>query len=251
METSKYDNQAIRDRDGCHVDIYERHGTMIMSADWRESGQAFWSNEVFQDRTLETVCSNRCRRRMHGSEMPFFRRLQRSSFGTLGFFMALAASLWIVPASAVFIKFQNCLSESAQNEPLQLQLVPQFVNAVFNTTDPSHNLRVTVYANVSGSTVAPPWLVSPLGNDTAYWDSNRTDIGGKILDDPYPDSIDPHLTTLFNTVNVLTYSPYNHATDFCNELENGTCPLGPVFNKSGLVILNTPLQKLGINYIIQ
>ena len=251
METSKYDNQAIRDRDGYHVDIYERHGTMIMSADWRESGQAFWSNEVFQDRTLETVCSNRCRRRMHGSEMPFFRRLQRSSFGTLGFFMVLAASLWIVPASAVFIKFQNCLSESAQNEPLQLQLVPQFVNAVFNTTDPSHNLRVTVYANVSGSTVAPPWLVSPPGNDTAYWGSNQTDMGGKILDNPYPDSIDPHLTTLFNKVNVLTYSPYNHATDFCNELENGTCPLGPVFNKSGLVVPYTLLQKLGINYIIQ
>jgi hypothetical protein len=76
-------------------------------------------------------------------------------------------------------------------------------------------------------------------------------MGGKILDDPYPDSIDPHLTTLFNKVNVLTYSPYNHATDFCNELENGTCPLGPVFNGSGLVVPYTPLQKLSINYIIQ
>ena len=54
METSKYDNQAIRDQDGYHVDIYKRHGTMIMSADSRESGQAFWSNEVLQDQILET-----------------------------------------------------------------------------------------------------------------------------------------------------------------------------------------------------
>jgi len=70
-------------------------------------------------------------------------------------------------------------------------------------------------------------------------------MGGKILDDPYPDSIDPHLTTLFNKVNVLTYWPYNHATDFCNELENGTCPLGPVFNKSGLVVPLHPIAEIG------
>jgi hypothetical protein len=72
-------------------------------------------------------------------------------------------------------------------------------------------------------------------------------MGGKILDNPDPDSTDPKLTTLFNEVNVLTYSPYSHATDFCNELENGTCPLGPVFNQSGLVVVYTTLKKLCID----
>ena len=147
--------------------------------------------------------------------------------------LLLVAGLLFIPASAVFIDFQNCLSESIQNNtPLQLQLVPQYVNAVFNTTDPNHNLRVTVYANVTGSTPTLPRLILPPANDS-YWRSNQTDMGGKISDVPNPEAPKPKFTTLFYKVNVLTYTPYIDSADFCDQLENGTCPLAPVFNASG------------------
>lgn len=150
-----------------------------------------------------------------------------------GYLMALVASLWIVPASAVLLEFQNCLSDAIQNDqPLALQIIPLYLNAVFNTTDTNHNLNVTVWGNVTGSTVGtnPKYLVPP-ANDTQYWNSNETTSGGKIENEPYPDDPIPKLTTLSSKVNVLTYEPWHNPVNFCEDgLLNGTCPLGPTFS---------------------
>lgn len=148
----------------------------------------------------------------------------------LAWVLILVASLWVVPTSAVFIDFQNCLSDSYQkNTPLQLQFVPKFLDAVFNTTNPDHNLNVTVWGNVTGS--GPDHLVIlPPASDTDYWQSNQTNLGGKILDLPEPDSAQPKLTTLFTKASVLSYEPYSNSTAFCTQLTNSVCPLAPVFN---------------------
>lgn len=102
-----------------------------------------------------------------------------------------------------------------------------FVDAVFNATDPAHNLKVTVWGNVTGSL---PLVALPAWDDTEYWDNtNNTD--GKIQDVPDPDGANK-LTTLYNKVNVLTYEPWSQdpALEWCNELVNASCPLGPSFN---------------------
>lgn len=159
--------------------------------------------------------------------------------------LALLASLWAAPAAAVMVEFQNCLSQATQRtQPLELQFVPLFVDAVFNTTDPDHQLQVTVWGNITGSTVgAVPRLLLPAANDTDYWNSNSTTNGGKIVDIPFPEAASPKLTTLSNKVNVLTYQPWNQDLDFCASLINGSCPLGPRFNVDPYV--KSPLQREG------
>jgi hypothetical protein len=137
-------------------------------------------------------------------------------------FLGLVISLFSSPATAVFISFQNCLSQAYQNNtPPALQFVPLYVDAVFNTTDPSHNLKVTVWGNVTGSQNTLPL---PPPNDPAWLNPSITN--GKIenLTTPYT-----KLTTLSNKVNVLTYEPWNENVDFCDRLVNGSCPLGPKF----------------------
>jgi hypothetical protein len=135
---------------------------------------------------------------------------------------ALIVSLLSSPATAVLINFQNCLSQAYQsNRPLALQFVPSHMDAVFNTTDPSHNLKVTVWGNVTGSQNTLPL---PPPNDPAWSNPNFTN--GKIenLTAPFK-----KLTTLSNKINVLTYEPWNENVDFCDRLDNGSCPLGPMF----------------------
>lgn len=148
----------------------------------------------------------------------------------MGYLLVLIASLWIIPTSAVFIDFQNCLSESYQNDvPLALQFDPLYLNAVFNTTDSSHNLNITVYGNVTGS--GPENLVLlPPSNDTSYWNSSQTNLGGKIENIPDPPPGVNKYTTLFNKVNVLTYEPWSDTVNFCDQLINASCPLAPSFN---------------------
>lgn len=136
----------------------------------------------------------------------------------------LALSVLATPTSAVLINFDNCLSLDWQKiTPLYLQWVPLYMDAVFNTTDASHRLNVTVWGNVTGSL---PLVVLPDGNSSEWTDGNFTD--GKIVDVPDPDGNNV-ATTLSNKVNVLTYQPFSQLYNFCDELINGTCPLGPVF----------------------
>lgn len=130
------------------------------------------------------------------------------------------------PASAAFVPFENCLPESyINNVPTPLQWVPLFVDAAFDTADPKHTLRVTMWGNVTGSStnVALPPPGSP-----DWSDPGKTD--GKILDLPEPNAPNPKVTTLHGRIGVLTYEPWRENTNFCNtSLTNASCPLAPVF----------------------
>lgn len=151
----------------------------------------------------------------------------RGIFERMGLFLIIIA--WLsVPVSAVLISFENCLSDAMQNDlPLQLQIVPKFFDAVFDTTDPKHNLKVTAYFNVDGS-----WARAypPPSNDTEYWRGNQTDKGGKIVNILFPDAQKPIATTAFDRVDVLTYRTWSQNKFFCTELKDSTCPVGPKFN---------------------
>ncbi|KAK0730584.1 hypothetical protein B0H67DRAFT_474003 [Lasiosphaeris hirsuta] len=133
------------------------------------------------------------------------------------------------PALAAFVHFENCLPESyINNDPKPLQWEPKFVDASFDTEDPKHTLRVTMWGNVTGSfrNVSLPGPDSPDWNSTAKLD-------GKILDEPEPDAPNPKLTTLHSKIEVLTYEPWSENTNFCNDsLKGGKCPLAPAFNLS-------------------
>jgi hypothetical protein len=192
------------------------------------------------DSSLLRLSPNVPKRKRHQparSQIASMRVRRRGSFGALGWLLILVASLWILPTSAVFLDFQNCLSNDyKQNTPTQLQFVPKFLNARFNSTNPDHSLNVTVWGSVAGS--GPEHLVLlPPANDTDYWRSNQTNLGGKILDIPEPDSAQPKITTLFNKVNVLTYEPFQESTAFCGRILNGTCPLAPAFDANEYVPL--------------
>jgi hypothetical protein len=229
METSKYRILGIPKYHADHVGEGNHYNKMTMSADSRGTWQVAWRSDSLNEPPLSpcslqqsSLLSIRTR-----SDVPL-RCRWRTSFGTLGFLLVLIASMWIVPTSAVMIDFQNCLSESYQSDtPLQLQFDPLFVNAVFNTTDSSHNLNITVYGNVTGSS---PLVVLPNSTDTDYWNSNQTNLGGKIENIPYPPPGANFYTTLFNKVNVLTYEPWSDTVKFCDQLLNAACPLAPSFN---------------------
>ncbi|KAK0119048.1 hypothetical protein ONS96_012116 [Cadophora gregata f. sp. sojae] len=231
MDSSKSCDQAfILQPQGDDGWDSEPQGAMTMSADSRESGPAAWDGNDFANPSFGARAAVRLIQTGRREKMGFEVR-RRGSIAMFPFLLVLIASLWVVPASAVLVDFQNCLSDAAKsNRPLQLQFVPLFVDARFNTTDPNHQLAITVWGNITGSTVGDaPRLVLPGANDTEYWNSNSTLNGGKIVDSPYPEAQFPKLTTLSNKVNVLTYEPWSQDLDFCNSLINASCPLGPKF----------------------
>lgn len=165
---------------------------------------------------------------------------RRRRVHTPGYLPLLTALLGAVPTSAVFIKFENCLSESVQtNSPLQLQFVPMFMDAKFDTAHPENALQVTVWGNVTGSGT-DQLVVLPPPSDP-YWDSSQANLGGKIQDLPDPTASSPKLTTLSNKVNVLTYEPWSEPVDFCAQLVNASCPLAPRFFANGSVPYSPPL----------
>ncbi|KAK3337322.1 hypothetical protein B0T19DRAFT_68456 [Cercophora scortea] len=131
------------------------------------------------------------------------------------------------PAAGAFVSFENCLPESyISYSPTPLQWRAVSVDASFDTVNPKHTLRLTMWGNVMGSatnvTLPPP-------NSTDWTDPTKTD--GKILDEPEPNAPDPKLTTLHSKVNVLTYEPWSDSFNFCNTSLQGPhkCPLAPVF----------------------
>ncbi|RDW73979.1 hypothetical protein BP5796_07421 [Coleophoma crateriformis] len=174
----------------------------------------------------------------------FARWLPGRQVETMGYVLVLIATLWIHPTSAVLIEFQNCLSQSWQhNTPYLLQFDPKYVDAVFNTTDPSHNLKVTVWGNVTGSL---PLVNLPSSNDTEYW-QNANETAGKIADIPDPSGANKY-TTLYNKVNVLTYEPWSQTLDWCNQLQNATCPLAPSFNANASDPYSLPSFSMTNNF---
>lgn len=206
----------------------------IMAADTRETKRRVRSSNILEATCWEVLSSQEKMAPVFGRRgCPTTRSPWRASLSSYGCLLIVLTLLWVGPVSAVFVDFQNCLSESVQdNTPLQLQFVPKFVSAVFNTTDPSHNLNVTVWGNVTGSTVELPRLILPPAGD-GYWNTtNDTQNGGKIEEIPFPDGADRY-TTLFNKLNVLTYEPWNSGVNFCEQLVNGSCPLSPSFFVNG------------------
>lgn len=158
------------------------------------------------------------------------RQPNRSTIRSLRSLVCL--SLLSQPAAAVLLKkFDNCLEESIKDSnPRELQWIPLYVGATFDTKNKSHNLRVTVWGNVTGaynpteSPALPPW-------NSDDW-SNPNVTNGKIVANPFPDSANL-LTTLHSKINVVTYEPYKADFDFCKDaLTNYSCPLGPVFNET-------------------
>jgi hypothetical protein len=165
------------------------------------------------------------------------RRLRRGiNFGqsrskltnTVGMMLLFVIVLLSRPASAVLIPFENCLSDAWKNDkPLRLQVVPEFVNAIFDTENPSHNLNVTAWFNVNGTWNTNQRLPPP--SDTDYWLGNETDRGGKIENVTFEDSAQPKITTFTVKTNVLTYQTLRQDSVFCNDVQAGECPLGPRF----------------------
>ncbi|KAI3396701.1 hypothetical protein diail_11809 [Diaporthe ilicicola] len=148
----------------------------------------------------------------------------------------MCLSLLLQPTAAVLLhKFDNCLPDSTKySNPLELQWVPLHVGATFDTKNKSHNLRVTVWGNVTGEynptagPALPPW-------DSDDW-SNPNVTDGKIVDNPFPTTAN-FLTTLHSKIDVVTYEPYSADFDFCKAaLTNASCPLGPVFNTSEMCV---------------
>lgn len=164
--------------------------------------------------------------------------------------VTLILSFWIFPVSAVFVDFQNCLSERIlHHQPLALQLVPQFVDVIFNTTSSHHRLNVTVWVNVTGSTAgSAPRLVLPPADNVNYWNGNNTESGGKIEAIPSPDIINKQ-TTLYNSISFLNYKQFHEYVSFCDHMVNGACPLGPVWNRH-LIPTNAPeiFPHFGFSY---
>lgn len=229
MEPSRYHDQIVSSQDDGGV--VERRGrcsriggdsTISESLRWQSPSELQTSSTMTHTKKSLTM-------RESATSTSSYTQRRTGFFGSMRYLSLLIACLWIVPISAVMIEFENCLSDATKNDvPLQLQIVPQFVDAVFDTTDPAHNLRMTVWINVNGTFNSMVPLPSP--NDTAYWNGNETDQGGKILDVPLPDALAPLRTTLFNKVNVLTYEPWSSSAGWCQQLKNGSCPLGPRFN---------------------
>ena len=162
------------------------------------------------------------------------RRPKISSPSSLSTAFLSIASLCAQPASAVLIPFSNCLPPKYvfpdPGANLQLQWVPQFVDANFDAANSSHNLRIIVWGNVTGRIGTEPL---PPPNDSRWADPEDV-LWAKIRDTPYPNLPDGQrkATTLHTTVDVLTYDPYVVPTNFCDGIVNGSCPLGPVFNST-------------------
>lgn len=153
--------------------------------------------------------------------------------------IASTALLWLQAVSAVSLPFDNCLpdnyiySNQAAGEA-QLQWVPLHLEAVFDLNSPNHNLRVTVWGNVTGKVGSDPL---PAWNDSAWSDPKGVPLG-KILAQSAPNTPNSNATTLHTKVDVATYEPFTSDVYFCDNLLNGPCPLGPVFNTTPMYVMN-------------
>lgn len=138
----------------------------------------------------------------------------------------LLLALLLRLTNAAFINFENCLDPNIVNSsPLQLQLIPLYFDAKFNTKNASHNLNITIYGNVSGQATNGTY---PVWNDPAWLDDS--DTYGKIVD---VSPTNNKYSTLFQRFQVLTYDAYDApASRFCESTVNDSCPLIPSFNGS-------------------
>lgn len=129
---------------------------------------------------------------------------------------------YIHTTQAAFVEFSNCLSgDRITSNPRLLQFVPLNVTATFLPNRPNHHFNVTVYGNVTGQAYRGTY---PPPTDPSWRDPNNT--FGKIVNVEQGAAL---ATTLFTSVNVLSYTPYSGpAAYFCANTIT-PCPLAPSF----------------------
>ena len=134
----------------------------------------------------------------------------------------LALSLPSV-TDAAFVNFDNCLSDNTINsDPRRLQWVPLYLDARFDTDNPTHRMNLTLYGNVTGQTVQGKY---PSADDPGWSNPNVT--FGKILDV----GNDNKYSTLVSDFKILSYEAWDAPSQqFCDTLINASCPLGPAFD---------------------
>ena len=228
---------------------------MIAEARWhgrqqypQESAEAIcaWSlghcRKMMGDCLIQENANARRRSLLHRgwqSSIPWTRMWQRrakiSSFGIF-YVLLCIVSLLVETSAGHFIQFDNCLSPDIinSNSPKQLQFVPLFAWAAFNSTAPSHNLNITVYGNVDGISRQVPY---PLPTDPS-WNDPKNDTGK--IPDLAGDPGHQLYTTFMTQFKVLDYTPYNPpAVRFCNSSAIRECPWAPVFNFNGSSYVST------------
>ncbi|KAI1414825.1 integral membrane protein [Hypoxylon sp. FL1857] len=193
-----------------------------------ETQDAYTTDQAWPDKMTGAYRLEQERHRSLPARVPATRNTANFSSPASFILGTLLACTWICTASALMVPFDNCL-DSKYILSNQLQWVPLHVDAVFDTENPAHNLRVTVWGNVTGragSDPLPSW-------DSPEWNDPTQVLNGKIQNEPDL-SVPPaqrKVTTLHSKVDVLTYQPFLSNTNFCDNLLNGTCPLGPVFQE--------------------
>lgn len=130
------------------------------------------------------------------------------------------------PADAAFINFDNCLEDNIIHSDL-LQFVPLFFSVNYTASAGPNPLNITVYGNVTGLASQGPYPPP----DSPQW-SNPNDTVGKITDLSESNN---RYSTLFTSLNVLSFRPYYNASRFCLSVTQGECPLGPVFYANAYV----------------
>lgn len=142
---------------------------------------------------------------------------------TLSCLLFLILGFMISTTEAAFINFDNCLEPAILADQSQLQFVPLFFSVAYDPSTGPNPLNITVYGNITGvaSGDTEPAPGSP------EWDDPKS-TAGKIVDVINNDG-SLTFTTLFTTLDLLSYSPYDEPTQFCPTV-NGGCPLAPVFH---------------------
>ncbi|KAH6648300.1 hypothetical protein BKA67DRAFT_661286 [Truncatella angustata] len=197
-------------------------------------------------RRPRTVGGIRRRAHGHGSKSQHMSRTAWRTRQPSASIYLLSSLLWLRAVSAVLIPFENCLpddyrwdSQAHKDDPnsTQIQWIPKWVDAKFNLSDPQHQLIVTIWGNVTGrlgQVDIPAW-------NSTEWDNPNSTLahGGQILNQPQGSNF----TTLHSKIQVASYTPYSSDLNFCDSINNGSCPLSPVFEE-----LADPLLPYGLPY---
>jgi hypothetical protein len=231
MNGSKHVTRIYHQFNG-HAGIRVKELVRNMAEDTRRRRQLAGGNSNNSDRPmlLRLSGTNSCRE--EGMQTPHPRKARRAlpRHRAMGIHTIVALILcWLVtPAVCVLIDFDNCLSDSYQNSnPRALQFVPLFLDVSFDAKTTDHQLQLTIWGNVSGA-VTEDALPAP---DSPDW-SNPQKTLGKIQKQTSPTS---KVTALSRKINVLTFQTWKEVQPFCDQLTNGSCPLGPTFSGNAYV----------------